>query len=106
MKGSGMKILHINSYYSGSKFYKNLYDQQLNNGLDIDVFVPVPTSYKRLEEDFGPYTILSANHGKYDRMLFHLKHYKIYKDIVGKYNIEKYDLIHAHSLFSNGFVPN
>lgn len=30
-----MKVLHINSYYSGSKFYKNLYNQQVNTGLGI-----------------------------------------------------------------------
>lgn len=99
-----MKILHINSYYIGSKFYKNLYDKQANNGLDIDVFVPVTPSSKNLESDFGSYTTLSINHTKYDRLLFHLKHHKIYKDIINKYEIDKYSVIHAHSLFSNGYI--
>lgn len=35
------KILHINSYYTASKFYKNLYDKQKEQGLDIDVYVPI-----------------------------------------------------------------
>lgn len=34
-RNAGMKVLHINSYYSGSKFYKNLYNQQVNTGLGI-----------------------------------------------------------------------
>jgi glycosyltransferase involved in cell wall biosynthesis len=98
-----MKILHINSYYNGSKFYKNLYDQQVNTGLDISVFVPTPSSVENIC-DFGEYTTISVNHSRYDRFIFHLKHTKILKDITKRYDIEKYALIHAHSLFSNGYV--
>ncbi|QRN85484.1 glycosyltransferase family 4 protein [Clostridia bacterium] len=98
-----MKILHINSYYNGSIFYKNLYDQQEKNGLDISVFVPVAHPFES-SDDFGRYTRVSANHSKRDRLFFHLKHNKIYKDITKKYDIEKYSIIHAHSLFSNGYI--
>lgn len=99
-----MKILHINSYFSVSKFYKNLYDKQVNSGLNIDVFVPVSSTFKDFEAEFDTYTTLSSNHTKYDRLFFHLKHHKIYKDIVRKYDIATYSVIHAHSLFSNGYV--
>lgn len=102
-RNAGMKILHINSYYSGSKFYKNLYDQQVNTGLDISVFVPTPSSVENIC-DFGEYTTISVNHSRYDRFIFHLKHTKILRDITKRYDIEKYTLIHAHSLFSNGYV--
>lgn len=98
-----MKVLHINSYYSGSKFYKNLYDQQVNTGLDISVFVPTPSSVENICA-FGEYTTISVNHSRYDRFIFHLKHTKILKDITKRYGIEKYSLIHAHSLFSNGYI--
>ena len=99
-----MKILHINSYYNTSKFYKNLYDNQIKMGLDIDVFVPVTSSFKISDFDYGKYTIISRNHNKYDRIFFHVKHNKIYNDIQNKYNIKEYSVIHAHSLFSNGFI--
>lgn len=99
-----MKVLHINSYYSGSSFYKNIYDEQINSGLDIDVFVPVSSSLDLSGLKLGDYTSISANHGRYDRMLFHLKHNKIYKDIKQKYEIKGYSIIHAHSLFSNGYI--
>lgn len=99
-----MKVLHINSYYSGGTFYKNLYDEQIKNGIEIDVFVPVSSAYKKSNFEYGSYTKVSVNHSKYDRYLFHLKHFKIYKDIVCKYNINNYNLIHAHSLFSNGYI--
>src|SRR5665648_1101837 len=98
-----MKVLNINSYYSGSKFYKNLYDQQEKNGLDTSVFVPVAHKLENID-DFGEYTTISLNHSKYDRFIFHLKHTKILKDITKKYDIENYSLIHAHSLFSNGYI--
>lgn len=99
-----MKILHINSYYSAGSFYKNLYDKQKESGLNIDVYVPVSTSVDTSSLKLGDYTTISVNHGKYDRLFFHLKHVKIYKDIIKKYIITDYTLIHAHSLFSNGYI--
>lgn len=99
-----MKILHTNSYYNGSVFYKNLYEYQNKSGIDIDVFVPVPYSYVDPEFDYGAYTKISKNHHKFDRLVFHLKHFKIYKDIISKYDIKSYSTIHAHSLFSNGYI--
>lgn len=99
-----MKILHINSYYSSSFFYKNLYEKQRQTGMDIDVYVPIPQNFNTKELKLGEYTTIRKNHGKYDRFLFHLKHMKIYKDIVSTYDINKYFLLHAHSLFSNGYI--
>ncbi len=99
-----MKILHINSYYSTSKFYKNLYENQIKSGLDIDIFVPVPLTFEKNDFDYGEYSQISKNHNKYDRYIFHLKHNKIYNDVQKKYNIKEYSIIHAHSLFSNGYI--
>lgn len=99
-----MKILHINSYFNGSAFYKNLYDTQIKDGLDISVFVPVSNNALVEKYNFGKYTKISFNHGKYDRIFFYLKHQKIYKDIVSAYNIDEFSITHAHSLFSNGYI--
>lgn len=99
-----MKVLHINSYYSVSSFYRNLYDKQIEKGLDLDVFVPVSSSSKSSDLLMDEYTKVSANHSKCDRFIFHLKHNKIYKDIRNNYNISDYSVIHAHSLFSNGYI--
>ena len=98
-----MNILHINSYYSDSKFYKNLFDNQVINGLDISVYIPIPKSMKILHE-VGSYANISENHNKNDRFIFHIKHKRILKDIQKKENIKSFDLIHAHSLFSNGYI--
>lgn len=100
-----MKVLHINSYYSTSRFYKNLYEiQKERENFKTDVFVPVSNYFLESNFNFGEYTIISKNYNKFDRIIFHLKAYKILKDIQKKYDIEKYDILHAHSLFSNGVI--
>lgn len=98
-----MKILHINSYYSKGKFYKNLYDLQIFNKKDIQVYVPVEKNFIS-SFDFGKYTEISKVFNKKDRIFFHLKHYKILKDCVYRFGRFKFDIVHAHSLFSNGYV--
>ncbi|URN82958.1 glycosyltransferase family 4 protein [Acetobacterium wieringae] len=96
-----MNVLHVNSYYAQGTFYKHLYDQQIQIGIAIDVYVPTPSSVSR---DLGNYATISINHNKYDRYLFHLKHTKIYRDIKRTYRLEDYTVVHAHSLFSNGYI--
>lgn len=98
-----MRILHINSYYSGRNFYKHLYNYQVSMGYEIKVFVPV---HSRVEDqiEYGSYAIISKNHSKLDRFAFHLKVDKIYKDLLRKCNVSEYSVVHAHSLFVNGFV--
>lgn len=100
-----MKVLHINSYFSTSGLFKHLYDRQLNSGLEIDVYVPI--SHQFPEERIaasGDYTTIQRNHHQLERYLFHLKHYNILNDLKNTYQAEQYDLIHAHSLFSNGWL--
>ncbi|WP_404292790.1 glycosyltransferase family 4 protein [Cytobacillus kochii] len=99
-----MKVLHINSYFNGSRFYKNLYNKQVEKGIDVKVYVPVNYSTNVSNLDLGEYTTISSNHGRNDRYIFRLKHSKIYKDIIRKLDVDNYELIHAHSLFSNGYI--
>ena len=99
-----MRVLHINSYYFSSLFYKKLYDLQEKKGTEIDVYVPVSSDKNINNFDYGKYTLISKNHNKYDRFAFYIKHFKILKDLRKKYLFENYDVIHAHSLFSNGYL--
>ena len=98
------RVLHINSYYAVSPFYKNLYDEQKRAGIDIDVYVPVNKKWTSKNRDFGDYSKVSKVFSSFDRALFFRKHRKILTDIKKHYDIENYDLIHAHSLFSNGYI--
>lgn len=101
-----MKVLHINSYYpyyGVPGFYKNLFDRQLNQGLDISVYVPLDYILENTM-DFGSYTTIVKTHQRADRYFFHIKHARILNDIVHRYNVNDFRLIHAHSLFSNGYI--
>jgi hypothetical protein len=41
---------------------------------------------------------------KWDRFIYHLKQKKIYKALISSCEVEKYDLIHSHTLFNGGYV--
>ena len=99
-----MKLLHINSYYSISKFYKNLYDEQVKSNIDLCVFVPVSSKTNNQNRNLGDYTLKSLNYKVIDKILYFKRHNNIYKDLISKVNINEFDIIHAHSLFSNGFI--
>lgn len=99
-----MKVLHINSYYSKRFFYKNLYDNQIKQGIDVNVYVPVSNDFVEPNIDIGSYAKVRRNHRKYDRAIFQIKHWKILKDIKEQYSLADYQILHAHSLFSNGYI--
>lgn len=100
-----MKILHINSYFSTSGLFKQLYDRQVSNGCDLDVYVPIPYDYpdERMAAS-GSYTTISPCYKSYERAIFHLKHRRILNDLKDRFDYPSYDLMHAHSLFSNGYL--
>lgn len=99
-----MNIFHINSYFVSRNLYKNIYDHQIVQGDHIKVFVPVSTKRTPAEFDRGNYTDISYNFNNFDRYFFFLKHFKIYRDYKKKYPEFPYEIVHAHSLFSNGFI--
>lgn len=99
-----MNILHINSYFNGGLFYKNLYDQQIKDGMNIKVYVPVPKNRKLLGNDFGEYTLIRPAFYHVERYFFQMKSAHIYSDLVDAVDIQNFDLIHAHTLFTNGYV--
>ncbi|AMB93702.1 glycosyltransferase family 4 protein [Aerococcus sanguinicola] len=102
-----MHILHINSYYSTTPLYQNLYDRQVASGMDLDVYVPIAKEFPkdRLAAKGDYCQIVEAFH-QADRYVFHLKHYKIWKDLKRRYAFDQFDLVHAHSLFSNGWLAH
>ena len=95
-----MNILHINSYYSVSPFYKNIFDYQRKNNTVI-VYVHTKRNFLNSIKDSD--CIISSPYNGFDRFLFHRKHRKIWNDLKSKVDFQKVDIIHAHSLFSNGF---
>jgi hypothetical protein len=99
-----MRILHINSYYQTGAFYKNLFDRQAAMGDEIAVYTPVPKGFDPAGRDCGPYARLDANHRRMDRLIFPLKQKKMLRGALNAYAGRRFDVIHAHSLLTNGGV--
>jgi glycosyltransferase involved in cell wall biosynthesis len=98
-----MRVLHLNSYYRGSPFYSELYDRQVKSGVEPSVYVPVPRR-AGTEGSYGSYATVSEAFGKVDRFFFHLKQLRIYRDFMRRFDPTSFDVAHAHSLFSNGYL--
>ncbi|MGJ5715828.1 glycosyltransferase family 4 protein [Staphylococcus equorum] len=97
-----MKVIHINSDY-GNTIYKALSEKLFNLGIEQKVYkFTRPNLYKG--DIYNDYVDVRVNHKNYERYIFHLKHKKVLKDFLNLYKEEKIDLIHAHTLFSNGYI--
>lgn len=94
-----MKILHLNSYYISDFFYDNLFEEQRKMGHSLDIFVH---KHKKQVNKTAKNSIIVSPYRKFHRFTFNRKHYLIGKEM-NKVITDTYDLIHAHSLFSNGY---
>lgn len=99
-----MKVLHINSYCSDSKFYKLLFEEMAKRNIDLKIYIPVSNTTNISNMDFGKDAIITNVFSQLDRLTFIKKHMKILKDIEQKVDCASIDIIHAHSLFSNGYI--
>ncbi|MCC3356089.1 glycosyltransferase family 4 protein [Bacillus sp. REN16] len=102
-----MKILNINSYYLSSSLYQPMEENLKRTGLNLTTYVPIHSTYKARKEISFPlpeHVYVSKCYKKYERIFFHLKHTKIIRDFFIKFKLENYDILHAHSLFSNGYI--
>lgn len=100
-----MNILHINSYFSTSGLFRQLYDRQIRDGIKLDVYVPISHQFpqERIAAS-GDYAKVVRTFPQITRWVFPLKHQAILKNLLQQYHFEDYNLIHAHSLFSNGWL--
>lgn len=94
-------ILHICSYYS-SKLYTLLLESLEGRNVSSRVFYFGPYGYHFLQGD-KPNVDCVPCFTNADRLLFKVKERKAW-DRLTEYPLRSYDLIHAHSLFSNGYL--
>ncbi len=99
-----MKILHLIADYLYSPFYKN-FIYNLNN-LDVDTSVYVSTRKDvKNTEDYDVSVFITQKHFNWvDKLLYFPKQRYIYKEVVENNLVADINLIHAHTLFSNGFL--
>lgn len=97
-----MNILHININYTGSALHQTMIEH-LNNqsGIVNSVFVPTYDKTKSVVK-CGDYVTVSECFIKQDRVFYFKKQRKIIKSILENYDMKKFDIIHAYTLFSDG----
>lgn len=104
-----MNILHICSYYPTSKLYSNLTSYLDRKGINNIVYIPIKD-----EKERNLYNVKFCNQSKLiysrcfsnlDRINFYNRQKKMYEKLTKIVDNEKnIDLIHAHSLFTNGYM--
>lgn len=102
-----MKILNVNSYYYSSSVHRQLQKALHNQGLYSLTYVPLAKGYVPRDEcryKNEDYVVASECYNELDRYVFHIKHKKILIDIKKSINLNEFDCLHAHSLFSNGYI--
>ncbi len=97
-----MKVLHINCNYVETKLHRIMIKHLEKIGIDNFVFAPVYNLPEENEENRK--VVISKCFKKYDRIFFDYKSKKIRKALLRNYDIGKFDLIHAYTLFTDGNV--
>lgn len=99
-----MNILHINSYLVDRFFYNGLYKEQLNSNYKIKVYVSIPNGGSYKAEELGKHVIVKEDHKDWEKYLFFLKQNRIVSSVKKNIDVQKYQIIHAHSWYTNGYV--
>lgn len=100
-----MNVLHLCSYYYGSKLYENLIKELDSCGLKQSVYIPVMQGVKCEVKDYNNCRFLvKETYGSLDRLFFKGKFKKNYKELLSNVDISKVNVVHAHTLFTNGVM--
>ena len=98
-----MRILHINCNYIGTNLHQLMIEKLDKMGIENEVFVPTyDKSISVIKPNKNVY--VSECFSKWDRLVFDYKQYKIIRAVEEHYDIAKFDLIHAYTLFTDGNV--
>lgn len=99
------RILQICSDYPWTTLYNKFFYSLEKRGVEEDVYAFINNkSIIENENEYPSNVIISRCFTYSDRLIFHIKHLKVLKDIQEKMSIPKYGMVHAHSLFSNGYI--
>lgn len=98
-----MKVLQIANGFLDSKLYRNLFENIELLGAENYVYVPININ-KIFKDTQRENIIISKCFSNIDRFLFFTKQKKMFRDVTQKLEINKFDVIHSHTLFSGGYL--
>jgi len=101
-----LRLLHLCSYYTGNKLYKNLFSKLSKKGFFQSVYIPIKNP-DLLNRNYFETHGLKFHYDfilkKYDRYLYKGKIKKQMRRVLEKVDtLQTTDIIHAHTLFSDG----
>lgn len=102
-----MKILHIASYFSGSKVHANLFKELAKQGIDQIIYCPVRNPGKIGGNSFvadGTEIIYDDVIEPYHHYMYHIKCAAIFRSMRYRVKLDGVDIVHAGSLFSDGGI--
>ncbi len=96
-----MRVLHICSYYA-TPLYRLLFDELDKLGVEQKVFyfASRDTRFDAPDQD----VVFSPCYSEFDRVFFSRKENKALQSLYFSIDVSSYDIVHAHSLFSNGYL--
>lgn len=94
-----MKVLHLCSSYTQTDLYAQLIDRLSAMGAENTVFVPVSSMPQK---QYGENVIVSKCFNRLDSFFYLWKQMKITRALNKSTDVSKFDLVHAHYLFTNG----
>lgn len=97
-----MKVLHINLNYNQSTLYKDMSKHLIKHGIKMKMFYPAieGNEIENSPDFLDQVTILN----NFDRYFYNNRNKKVVNYLIENYNLGNYDVLHAHSLFSNGNI--
>lgn len=102
-----MNILHICNDFAGSKVHRNLTKALDDLNIDQTVYCPVREIRLLGRNQFeGKHIkfVYSFCIRSWYKFVYHYKAYKLYEDMKKKVSLNEYNIIHAHTLFSDGVL--
>lgn len=98
-----MKILQISNDYYSTKLYRILFEKLLKLGVGNDIYVFA--SYKHENKEKEEHVVFQKCYFEFMRAIYPLKQWLIFKNFCKNFkDIYKYNLVHAHTIFSNGDI--
>lgn len=98
-----MQILQICNDYRDNSLYENLFTELYNKNIIQTVYVPFKKKIS-INKELNYKVIQSNCYNNLDRIFFRYKQTKIFYDLDNNINLNTIDLVHAHTLFSNGSI--
>lgn len=103
---NNIKVLHLCSYYYGSKLYENLFIDLSKKLLKQAVYVPIKNNVDvgNIKDINNCEFLIKETSNNLDRFFFIRKAKKNYDGLISNIDINSFNIVHAHTLFTNGYM--